>query len=125
MNFAISPPYKSKRFVVIYHGKEMNSIQRKAYMARMRDDFYWIVLDLAEEHHITLQELYVQKGERPFWHALTRELNDTQEFEGATHELKDLTEGKVKFSVKRYFGRLLGFHQLREERRMRRAIAAH
>lgn len=102
----------------------MNQVERRAYMNRMGDDFYNIVLDVAEEHYITLEELYVQKGERPFWHALTMELNETQEFDGATYELRDLIEKKVKFLVRRHFRRLLGFYQLRKEQKLRCATAA-
>ena len=94
----------------------MNSRGHKAYMARMGQDFFWIVLDVADEHYVTLEELFTQDGERPFWHALTRELNETQEFDGANYELSDLTERKVKFLVKRHFGDLLGIYQLRQER---------
>lgn len=87
-------------------------------MARMGQDFFRIVLDVADEHYVTLEELFTQDGEQPFWHALTRELNETQEFDGANDELRDLTERKVKLLVKRHFGNLLGVYQLRLERRI-------
>ena len=74
----------------------MNSIERKAHMERMADDFYYIVLELSEENHIALEKLYVQKGERSFRHALTKELNETQEFDGANYEIRELTVHKVK-----------------------------
>lgn len=94
----------------------MNSREHKAYMRRMGDDFYETVLDVAEEHYVTLEGLYIQYGERPFWHDLTRDLNESQEFDGSNCELKDLTERKVKHLVKRHFGHLLGVYQLRMER---------
>ena len=102
----------------------MNSREHKAYMRRMGQDFYETVLDYSDQYYVTLEDLYTQYGKRPFWHDLTRELNESQEFDGANYELKDLTERKVKHLVKRHFGDLLGVYQLRQERKSARPRSA-
>ena len=103
----------------------MSRKKRKAYIEKMGNDFYHIVFGVAEKYQIALEELYVQKGQRHYWHALTRELNEIHQFDSTTHELQDLTSGKVKCLVKSYFGELLGFHGHVEKMRLRRATAAH
>lgn len=85
----------------------MNSEEHQAYMARMGQDFFRIALNVEDVHYVTIEELFTLYGERPFWHAMTRELNETQEFDGANYELRNLTERKVKLLVKRHFGDLL------------------
>lgn len=85
---------------------ERNMIER-GYMERMGKDFEKVVVGTAEINCITPEELYLQHGNRPFWHELTVILNEEMQFDGARMELDDLTQAEVKFLIRKHFSRIL------------------
>lgn len=78
----------------------MNRLERNAYMERMGDDFVKTVVRVARGRKAKLDDLFIKPiGHvvcNPFLDAVAIELNETQEFDGANYELKDITPGKVE-----------------------------